>query len=154
MKLEFRAWDKEEKKMLYADSRYGSENGVNSQVLMELVADAMNGNWGGDEFTENYELMRWTCQEDTSGKKIFEGDLLELGGKDEFLAGEGTRGQVYWDNKFSKFGLKFYSIYGAEGYTGRHESLLDYIERKVHVIGNIFENPEEDNNVDNWALKF
>ena len=53
MKPKFRAWDKEEKKMIYPDDSYGDHFGEKTSILITLIGGAMNE--ASDEFQERFE---------------------------------------------------------------------------------------------------
>lgn len=85
-------------------------------------------------------LMRFTGLKDMNGIDIYESDILQP--KDgHFENGEIDRSVVYWDDKLARFGLKFHSCFGGEGYTGRGQHIDQWIEDNI-VIGNIHKNPE------------
>ena len=88
----------------------------------------------------DFIVLRCTGLRDKKSILIDEGDILNYTSKKEWKSGDCDRGVVFWHDELARFGLRFYSIYGGEGYTGKTEHIVDYI-RKSKVIGNIYEHP-------------
>ena len=90
-------------------------------------ADGTVGWCGVDEIeVEPTTICQFTGLMDKNGTKIFEGDILRIGVKDNVV--------VEWNNQQAKFDLKLGSNYVA----GFNEFTMEFYE----VIGNIFDNKE------------
>lgn len=110
--IEFRAWDKEEKRMLsYAEycSVYSYAESAELSFWLQST---------------DYELMQFTGLLDKNGVKIFEGDLCQYF-KDDLLL-------VEWHQPDTQFKLKRLN--------GIKECLR--FDCDIEVIGNCFQNPE------------
>lgn len=124
-----RMWNKVAKEMCYDPIINGSNGNVLITEYGNIVASLSR---------ECYILMQFTGLYDIDGVKIYEGDILEDPTAD-FASGEADRCVVNYYDKYARFGLEFYSIYGGEGYTGFTQHIHQWI--KGHrVIGNIYEN--------------
>ena len=121
--IKFRAWDKDEKKMLYHDTMWasigGGENNEDNFVrvgINTLVPDAI--------------LMQYTGLHDKNGKEIYEGDVVKF--ITEFTPRIGT---VEWDDEYSRFAVAYKTAWiDFEG--------INKGEKGIEVIGNIYENHE------------
>ncbi len=126
----FRAWDKDNKEMLYQGSNTTYNNSVMDCriVLDELGFDVLVRLYGKDEYEyrNNCELMQYTGLKDKNGKEIYEGDILE--------EEPGYYFEVIWSVECAKFKLQW------------RTKAIQYPEwnRGVNmtVIGNRWDNPE------------
>ena len=120
--IKFRAWDKEENKIVTVNGicwRNGTVNDINADGSFHEPA-------------ERYILMQYTGLKDKNGRDIYDGDILRsLGNKNVvmFIVQFGHR-----DNKFS-WGVK--SVKTEASY-----ELDDSCGERMEVVGNIYENPE------------
>lgn len=131
--IEFRAWDKKEKEMLYEDEdHYEHYKGFEARTVRKFIQIATNEvfvlnvdlseievGWAEQHY-ENMVLMQFTGRRDKNKRKVFEGDVLLF---------DGIRYEVKWLEQEMKFaGID----HGGE--------LNDFSE--ATVIGNIYENSE------------
>jgi len=122
--LEFRAWDKENKKMIYDPIEF---------ELRRLERDAPEIPWdkpyiGFSPFDyEEFDIMQYIGKKDIKGKKIFTGDIVyHTRLKDKCI--------IYFNEDKSQFVWK--SI--------NHEYYIDrYIDNEsMKIVGNIYEEPK------------
>jgi len=112
--IRFRAWDNEQKRMVY---------GLDIQF------------WGGGDGIKDIQpvgntapLMQYTGLKDKNGKEIYEGDIL-----DNPAGYPGPASIVKWNDEGAYFHI--YRGDALSGYTLRGET------SRHQVIGNIYENP-------------
>ncbi len=134
--IKFRAWDKEERKMLDFSLK-GMIDGS-----QELLVDFEGGVWKREKDKRltpmNYKLilMQYTGLKDKNGKEIYEGDIVGFA-RNKFA------GEILPLNPFKGFYIKWkkgcarirYTEDGTEPIWGNHTISLE-------IIGNIYENPE------------
>lgn len=142
MKPKFRAWLKEENEM--------------------IIVDTMN--WFDDEFesigdgitflreAEKIELMLSTNTKDKTGKEIFEGDVLQI----DYIKAIVRFGQYrYYDHEGKNvftgngFYLECLNVMNPDCISPYETDVLD----KAEIIGNIYENPEYDQNFVGFQIK-
>jgi uncharacterized phage protein (TIGR01671 family) len=138
--IKFRAWDKEEKKMWFANTENKNNEKLNLSYKMNLML-TMNGeiricHWYNN-FDNNlsmfgdsrYELMQFIGFKDNNFKEIYEGDIIhhkdsdtrEIDGVITFIKGA-------------------YGIETKEGFW-TFNALIGQ-DTEMYIVGNIFENPE------------
>lgn len=110
--IKFRAWDKEEKKMIDAETM--------GNQAWNVLASAMYGK--GD-----WEFMQFTglLDKNGNGKDIYEGDLMQY---DEFS----SIMEIYWEPEHAHFKSRD-AISKNAGFD---------IPKHSQIIGNVWENPE------------
>lgn len=120
-KIAFRAWDKTRKQMNYKVLVGNTDPNDENYTCNQLLVD---GEWmNADESC--IDLMQFTGQQDSSGKDIWEGDIIEFdlnewGGKDNIHV-------VSWGDEYAEWDWGGGTTDDMEWWT---------------VIGNIYENPE------------
>lgn len=137
--IKFRAWDKENKKMIYDFANFSSGNVIDvpeGRWSHELrltnkneIKASLNFKSNNTFETKRFEYiptMQFTGLKDKNGVDIYEGDIVECfnDGLSEVLFRKGSFGTLTYTSR----GVDFYTfneIYGA-----------------CEIIGNIYENPE------------
>lgn len=114
--IEFRAWDKIEKKMIPAEAWYFSDE---FEPFVDSVKKAQ----------EDFEIMQFTGLHDRDGKKIFEGDIIKF---------KHGIGEVYYKEDEATFCHTFIENLG---YIRPSKRLWLTENYPLEVIGNIFEHP-------------
>lgn len=120
--LKFRAWDKEDKCMIYGDQEY-----TDAEVISDALETIMHG--GSDEWTERIEIMQYTGLDDKNGKPIFEGDILEHYDRED---NRRHYEEIIYDSGCFRFKDNEFA----------QECLSEYLDIGYEVIGNIYENEE------------
>lgn len=119
--IKFRAWD-EEHEVMITDFK-------SAQHKPYLAEDGMlvRSTW--------YHLMQFTGLFDKNGKEIYEGDIVQLrllGNKTSF--GDIRDAEVKWDD----YRMCFYADFNYDP-----KEFWELVQdRRVHVIGNIYENSD------------
>lgn len=128
--IKFRVWDKLRKEMMDVyEISFDSEQ-VAGYISSEKKTRRLN------PLDDDFELMQFTGLTDKNGKEIYEGDIVELKGKDKMSREVKTHSRIYvieWSDTLTGFEpIK-------DDYIGpwSREWASDY-----EVIGNIYENPE------------
>ena len=142
MKQKFRAWDKLDKEIYLVDEICW-DNGK-----FDSIGDAITFYRGADEV----ELMLSTNTTDKTGKEIFEGDVLQI----DYIKAIVRFGQYrYYDNAGKDvltnngFYLECLNVMDPDCISPYETDVLD----KAEVIGNIYENPEYDQNFVRFTIK-
>jgi len=111
--IKFRAWRKEEKKMLKWE-----------HIAVAWTAGALKD----DQFTV---VMQYTGLKDKNGKEIYEGDIIK-----GMFSLSGKMGVVKYFEKYAGFGFTT-EYWGKMDFNFKNNDLSRY-----KVVGNVFENPE------------
>lgn len=131
--LRFRVWNLEQKEMYTWENR--DLDGHIEYEMREWIRDAVMSHMSGpasDEWAEQTVVMQYTGMDDMNGKPIYTGDIVkfyfdEMNGSRQWVVGRRC-GQLDFINA---------------GVWQLYTSCLPVSERKVVVVGNVFENPEE-----------
>ena len=120
--IKFRAWNKEEKRMI--------ENASNLLLFQDWFCEA------SPEYLEArkvYELMQYTGLKDKNGKEVYEGDIVETNIQDGIY--EVSYGEEIFDGAYRYTGI---ILKGCSEFCTGQKEFSEFVE----VIGNIYENPE------------
>ena len=142
MNQKFRAWDKLDKEM-YLASVINFDNGEFESIGNGITF--LREAW-------EVELTQSTNTKDKTGKEIFEGDVLQV----DFIKAIVRFGQYrYYDNAGKDvltgngFYLECLNVMDPDCISPYETDILD----KTEVIGNIYENPEYDQNFVGFRIK-
>ncbi|MDZ5609598.1 YopX family protein [Bacillus pseudomycoides] len=129
--VEFRAWDKEEKKMYHNVGIVGTliilEHEQRGYDFCEVDLTLY------DQLDNRYHLMQYTGIKDTNGVKIFEGDMVRIFVPDDPEAKE------YISTVFELEGALVVKMVGYDIYTDDHCVGWVPEDHRLEVIGNIYE---------------
>ena len=131
--IKFRAWDKEDKKIIYPNNRpiRVKEDGKIGVVRLRKWEDMADFWKHISNSPRVFEIQQFTGLTDKNGKEIFEGDILRCGEmKDTIELGWAT-GEAT-DNGYG-------FIWSA---SKNLVAKVDDISGRFEVIGNVWENPE------------
>lgn len=139
-KIKFRAWDKKNQRW-YKPTHEAYKNNLFELLVSfngDLLSHTMQGINHESIFPDRFELMQHTGLQDKNGKEIYEGDIYEVGDllyRVKFINGAFCGGILYYnDNDFSPLGFKCDR--------SEEDIILDNDTTFINVIGNIYENPE------------
>jgi uncharacterized phage protein (TIGR01671 family) len=122
--IKFRAWIRTEKRIVSVS---------NLRFIDGVVSIAYGGDFHVYYNQEEIELMQFTSLKDKNGKEIWEGDIV-LNHNEKF------------EVVFEKGGFNLKKKGSFQTPTGHWLSnsfhISSYSEKVMHVIGNIYENPE------------
>ncbi len=144
-KIKFRAWNKQNKKMIYSDqvyprSKYKFEFDVFNEFNFKLMKMVDRYNVTDDEGNETYQevfeavdadIMQYTGIKDAEGKEIYEGDIVKI----KFMS-------MFEDKHFIGV-VKFYD--GSFLVDNEKLQKAHFLFREsdvLEVIGNVYETPE------------
>ena len=129
--IKFRAWDKEEKKMIYEALEIKNIGLGEGSVLIS------------EETQKGHELiwLQFTGLKDKNGKEIYAGDIV----RDNILGSgclEKERDNVGFIHQGEGGTWLWLRPHNEIDQIGGGETLLSVLEFEAEVIGNIYENPE------------
>lgn len=129
--IRFRAWRKEEKRMIYLANNMGSQTHLqlnnHSWGVFEPDSDDYYGIASANSNLGDI-LMQYTGLKDKNGTDIYEGDIVR--------SPQGAIQRVYYSNQFAAFLC-------ADIYRPNAEIRDTWIvEKEDEIIGNLYENPE------------
>lgn len=119
--FKYRAWLKEEKKMVIVETIDFSEKSIQYLEKNEIIDAYLLRT----TFLEDIELMQYTGIKDKNDVEIYEGDIIICKYGPEIMM------EVKWVDE----GFRTLGKYNGDNYVG-------YVKNSAEVIGNIYENPE------------
>ena len=127
--IKFRAWLKEENKMVNVETIDFSEKSIQYLEKNEIIDAYLLRT----TFLEDIELMQYTGQKDKNGKEIYEGDILKY--------------NFPYDGRLKHVSpVKFLETEASFGIKDRYENEIPLYRIAANnyfeVIGNIYENEE------------
>lgn len=117
--IKYRAWLKEEKKMVNVETIDFSEKSIQYLEKNEIIDAYLLRT----TFLEDIELMQYTGIKDKNGVEIYEGDIIICKYGPEIMM------EVKWVDE----GFRTLGKYNGDNYVG-------YVKNSAEVIGNIYEN--------------
>lgn len=119
--IKFRAWNKKDKVMVDVAALNFGPSG-----FWSLIEDAYDAEL---QLADSYELMQYTGLKDKNGREIYEGDVLDIGLRNQ--DGKPIIAPVSYETYAAGYVLDN----GGNGIWQR-------LTKECEVIGNTFENPE------------
>lgn len=137
-KIEFRAWNKIEKKMFYMSAPviHWTDDHIEMDLLDNEDRDLALGSYN----PEDWILSQFTGLYDRNNQKIFESDVVKVKlpyGNKSGLA------EIVWSQNRAQFGIR-----GSLSFQPNYEGLYSLRGKKMEVVGNIFQNPDLLTNLD------
>ena len=130
--IKFRAWDEEEKKMHYSDSKldYGMWFSLDRGKVECLRNCAYTDSFGDehDDWQPLDNIMEYIGLHDRNDKDIYECDIVEIQGKNGYFV-------IDWNDTEAKWQM----INEVDGYIVDFDNYWSY---EVVVVGNKYNNPE------------
>jgi uncharacterized phage protein (TIGR01671 family) len=134
--FKFRAWDEQNKIMHYDFQFIKSGNEGNDWIIFtsdkQFLSDSHHP-FQNPYFQQQFKIMEWTGTKDKNDKYIYEGDVISI---DEHWSGDY---RIPKRNYIVELHSPEYSC-KAIGVNEWEE--LDWNNKYIEVVGNIFENPE------------
>jgi hypothetical protein len=119
--IKYRAWLKEENKMVIVETIDFSEKSIQYLEKNEIIDAYLLRRM----IFEDIELMQYTGIKNKNGLEIYEGDIIICKYGPEIMM------EVKWIDE----GFRTLGKYNGDNYVG-------YVKNSAEVIGNIYENPE------------
>ena len=130
--IKFRAWDKEDKRMIVDKQKFMPLMITNKGVL-KLNPETNYDSW--ILINENrLDLMQYTGLKDKEGKEIYEGDIVEglVMFQDNLMEVKGVIKFIHGRFVIAEYNCSLYKFSNAQGNQSN----------EITVIGNKYENPE------------
>lgn len=131
--FKFRVWSTKENKWMFG---YEYPNLGGFSLVGETILLGEFGKYKLDRYFNDFAIMQYTGMEDSIGKEIYEGDILEGISNNIFDNGSVTNYEVIWD-------VDHWHICGTN-FTLKE--LFKYCNNKIKIVGNIYEIPKLHNN--------
>ena len=119
--IKYRAWLKEENKMVIVETIDFSEKSIQYLEKNEIIDAYLLRRM----IFEDIELMQYTGIKNKNGLEIYEGDIIICKYGPEIMM------EVKWIDE----GFRTLGKYNGDNYVG-------YVKNSAEVVGNIYENPE------------
>jgi uncharacterized phage protein (TIGR01671 family) len=143
--LKFRAWEKREKRMIYADEAK-NEKSLLAIGFHGLPIAVDDGSFRDDEIIgwnidHRIELMQYTGLKDKNGKEIYEGDIVQV---ESFY--DTQYAKVIWgpvSNMYIWMNGETWLFHFASGVEGPvYPHCQECNGERTSIVGNIYEHPE------------
>ena len=143
--IKFRAWNKVWGMMSLVDKiEFEEGKPVSVSVTIKATDFDHTDEWSDYEVGDDIILQQFTGLKDKNGKEIYDGDIVRF---------ENKAYEIRFFNKWGMFGLVGKSDYkdfteedplGSGGSSTRYKPYVlgEYYQKRIEVIGNVFENPE------------
>ena len=127
--IKFRAWDKRAKQMYQV-----TDLGIGEKSWEKYAENyAEQPKTGYNKFyPEEVEIMQYIGLHDKNGKEIYEGDII-------YVISEDENAFILWDKETARYIIQF------EGWCADFDN---YYGKELEIIGNIYENPVEYDEID------
>lgn len=138
-RFNFRVWDKTYNQLFYdAQDTYDFTRGTPTPIMADSFGELI-------EDTENFHLMQSTGMVDKNNKEIFEGDLIRDENNDLFIVQFNTAYDIQTINQIEPWTTNLSLEDNETDFDMVNHKIMwykNYINKKVEVIGNIYENKE------------
>jgi uncharacterized phage protein (TIGR01671 family) len=131
--IKFRAWDTKNNLMSPVGGIDFKDGDKPRALIYQPVMTNDGVDWDADT-VDHIELMQYTGLKDKNGKEIYEGDIIKVWGRDDYLE------TIVFEH--GSFVAKDYDQKVGDGTGGSLWQNKKHTEEECEVIGNIYENPE------------